>query len=54
MEYAVEPQISKQSTFAWWLLQVIKKRKEMANVRLEFEFFDGETSDIPPGYQQAK
>ena len=54
MEYAVQSQISKQSTFSWWLPQVIKKRKEMANVRLEFEVFDGETSDITPGYQQAK
>ena len=26
----------------------------MANVRLAFKIFDGETSDIPPGYQQVK
>ena len=26
----------------------------MANVRLAFEIFDGETSDITPGYQQVK
>ena len=26
----------------------------MANVRIAFEIFDGETSDIPPGYQQVK
>ena len=28
--------------------------KEMENVRIAFEIFDGETSDIPPAYQQVK
>ena len=28
--------------------------KEMANVRIAFELFEGEEKDIPPGYQQVK
>jgi hypothetical protein len=34
----------------WWNAIL----KEMTNVRLAFEIFDGNKEDIPPGYQEVK
>lgn len=38
---------TKNGNTLWWYAIL----KEMSNVRLAFEIFDREASDIPPGYQ---
>ena len=46
MEYAVQSQIPKRSTFAWWIPQVIKKRKQIiAKAIKEAKYFDTENGN---------
>ena len=42
--------MKKNVNHLWWNAIM----KEMKNVRIAFEEFDGEVKDIPPGYQKIK
>ena len=69
-EYAHQKKISNEPAFAWWVPQVLKKRKldkengdtlwwdsiclEMKNIRVAFEEYDDDPSELPPGYQEIK